>query len=103
MSIIAENWKNKNATGGRNCNCGSWNQHWINNSGISWPSKCSLEGCNNSATLGAHIINSSVSGEKIVPACDSCNKLESEFDLKVGITVVSANKSATCEQKVFMN
>lgn len=97
-SITAKNWKNKKGTSGRSCNCGSWKQHWINNSGKSWPSKCSIDGCNNSATLGAHIINSSVSGEKIVPACDSCNKLEGEFDLKGGVTVVSANKSESCEK-----
>ncbi len=98
MSITAENWKNKKGTGGRSCNCGSWKQHWINNSGKSWPTTCSIKGCNNPANLGAHIINSNVSGEKIVPACDSCNKLNSEFDLKGGITVVTANKSESCEK-----
>lgn len=98
MSITAKNWKNKKGTSGRSCNCGSWKQHWINNSGKSWPSTCSIDGCNNSATLGAHVINSNVSGEKIVPACDSCNKLDGEFDLKGGVTVVSANKSESCEK-----
>jgi len=98
MSITAENWKNKKGTANRSCNCGSWKQHWINNSSKSWPSKCTVKDCENSATLGAHIINSSVSGEKIVPACDFCNKLSDEFDLKGGVTVVSANKSETCEK-----
>lgn len=33
-----------------------------------------------------------------MPACDSCNKLDGEFDLKGGITLISANKQKTCEQ-----
>ena len=96
MSVTAYGWKNKKGTGGRSCKCGSWKNHWINNTGKSWQSTCSIAGCNNPATLGAHIINSSVSGEKIVPACDSCNKLDGEFNLKGGVTLVSANKQETC-------
>ena len=98
MSITAENWKNKKGTSNRSCKCGSWIQHWVNGSGKSLPKKCSIEGCDNLSTLGAHIINPNVSGEKIVPACDSCNQTSDEFNLKGGITVVSANKSETCEK-----
>lgn len=94
MGITASNWKNKKGTGGRTCKCGTWKQHWINNSGEAWPKMCSVDGCSNAATLGGHIINASVSGEKIVPMCDSCNKVDYEFDLKGGITVVSANKGS---------
>ncbi len=97
-NITAENWKNKNGTGDRECKCGSWKKHWINNSGKSWPMLCSVKDCNNSATLGAHVTNSKVSGEKIIPACDSCNKLQSEYSLKGGTTLVSANKSNTCDK-----
>ncbi|WP_139816719.1 hypothetical protein [Paenibacillus barengoltzii] len=98
MSLPADGWKNKKGTGSRSCNCGSWKDHWINNSKKAWPSTCSISGCNNAATLGAHVINSKVSGEKIVPACASCNKLDSEFSLKGGVTLVSANKQETCEK-----
>lgn len=97
MKITAYGWKNKGGTGNRSCNCGTWKQHWINNSGQSWPKKCSVLECSNGATLGAHIINSSVSGERIIPACESCNKLNSEFTLKGSVTLVSANKSTTCK------
>lgn len=97
MGLTASGWKNKGGTGSRSCNCGSWKQHWINVSGESWPKKCSIQGCINDATLGAHIINSSVSGEKIAPACDSCNKLSGEFSLKGGVTLVSANKQNSCK------
>lgn len=98
MNMTEKNWKNKKGTKERHCGCGTWKQHWINNSGKQWPTKCSVAGCNNSATLGAHIINKNVSGEYIVPACESCNQLDSEFDLKYGTTLVSANKQKTCGQ-----
>ena len=98
MDITADGWKNKKGTSDRSCKCKTWKQHWINNSGKLWPNKCSIRGCDNSATLGAHIINSEVDGEKIVPACDSCNKLSDKFSLKGGTILVSANKSKTCEQ-----
>lgn len=98
MDIKAEKWKNKNGTSGRSCNCGSWKLHWLNSTGESWPTKCSVKNCNNAAILGAHIINSDVTGERIVPACSSCNQLGGEFDLKGGVDVPSANKSLTCEK-----
>lgn len=97
MSITRIGWKNKKGTGLRSCNCGSWKNHWINYSGELWPLTCSIEGCYNIATLGAHIINQKVSGEKIVPACDSCNKLEGKFNLKDSVTLVPASKQKTCK------
>ena len=96
MGITAYGWKNKGGTGNRKCACGSWKNHWKNNSGKLWPSICSVVGCNSPATLGAHIINSAVRGERIVPACSSCNQLRNEFNLKDGVTLVSANKQETC-------
>ena len=96
--VTNKGWKNKKGTSIRFCNCGSWKQHWLNYSGITWPEVCSVEGCKNKATLGAHIYNSEVSGEKIVPACDSCNKRDESFDLKGGVTLVPANKQKTCDQ-----
>ena len=96
MTVPAKGWKNKKGTENRSCNCGSWKQHWINYTGETWPSICSILDCNKHATLGAHIINDEISGEYIVPACDSCNKLESKFNLKSDIELVSANKQKTC-------
>ena len=94
----AKNWKNKSGTGIRNCKCGTWKQHWINFSGKEWPESCSVSGCSNKATLGAHVINAEVSGERIVPMCASCNSLTGYFNLKGNITLVRANKSETCEK-----
>lgn len=96
--VTCENWKNKNGTADRACSCGTWKQHWINFSRKSWPDVCSVYGCTNKPTLGAHVINSEVSGEQIVPMCGSCNKLTKYFDLKDKTTLVSANKSETCEK-----
>ncbi len=89
-------WKNKAGTGTRSCACGSWKNHWIKFSGKTWPAKCSVSGCSNEPTLGAHVYNSNVNGEKIVPMCDSCNKLSGEFSLRDGTILVSANQSETC-------
>lgn len=98
MSITANGWFNKKGTKDRNCSCGSWKDHWINFSNKQWPNKCSVNGCSNIPTLGAHIQNSNVNGEKIIPMCDSCNKLSTLFNLDGGVTLVSANKAETCEK-----
>ena len=96
--MVYSGWKNKVGTADRACKCGSWKNHWIKFSDKAWPAKCSVEGCNNSATVGAHVYNKNVSGEKIIPACDSCNKRTDHFSLKYGVTLVSANKSERCEK-----
>lgn len=99
MAVLpATGWKNKNGTGVRACRCGSWKQHWLNFSGESWPDFCSVKGCMNAPTLGAHVFNGAVSGERIVPMCDSCNKISGEFSLKANVTLVSANRSETCDK-----
>ena len=98
MSLPNDGWKNKVGTGIRTCKCGSWKQHWINFSKKSWPADCSVKGCGNSPTLGAHIYNADVQGERIVPMCDSCNKKTDEFSLKGNVTCVYANTSITCDK-----
>lgn len=60
-------WKNKNGTSDRECDCGSWKNHWKNFSKSSFPEKCSVKGCSEKASLGAHIISEVVSGEWIAP------------------------------------
>ena len=98
MSITANGWKNKVGTANRSCACGSWKKHWINNSTKQWPGNCSVQKCTSSATDGAHVINTSVTGERIVPMCSPCNQLTSSFNLKNNVTLTSANKSDTCEK-----
>lgn len=98
MSITASGWKNKVGTKDRSCSCGDWKTHWVKFSKKTWPTTCSVGGCTSKATLGAHVINTDVAGERIVPMCDSCNKLTGTFSLKVGTGVPSANKAETCGQ-----
>lgn len=99
MNIPATDWKNKKGTSLRDCSCGTWSKHWIKYAKKAWPSVCSVYKCNNVPTLGAHIINSSVTGERIVPMCSSCNGLDETFTLKGGITVTSASPAETCEAR----
>lgn len=95
--VTATGWKNKKGTAERACLCGTWKKHWLNFSGETWPRVCSVDGCWNEPTLGAHVINANVTGEQIVPMCASCNNLSGSFNL-LGVRLVSANKSKTCEK-----
>lgn len=99
MSLVILPWKNKGGTGERNCKCGSWKRHWLNFSGQKWPKECSVKGCNNEPTLGAHVISYTKKGERIVPMCAACNKRTDSFALKKNAVDVSANRSETCEKK----
>lgn len=90
-------WSNKKGTSGRSCSCGSWKDHWLNFSYRPWPQFCSVSGCSSAPALGAHVFNSSINGEKIIPMCSSCNGLTTTFTLRENVKLVSANKSETCE------
>ncbi len=92
MSLPASSWKNKNGTSFRTCSCGTWQKHWQNQVKKPWPLQCSVLGCTNKATLGAHIIHSQVMGEKIAPMCESCNKRADNFNLKGGVSLSSAKQ-----------
>lgn len=98
MTLPISGWQNKHGTSERNCVCGSWKNHWINVSGNSWPKTCIVSDCSNAPSVGAHVINSKVKGEKIAPMCKSCNNSDDSFSLKGGRTLVNANKSETCEK-----
>ena len=95
--LPCDKWANKKGTSDRSCSCGSWKDHWLQNSGLNWPAACSVSGCSSKPVLGAHIYNSDVSGEKIAPFCDSCIKKDGKFSLKGGVRLVSANKQNTCD------
>jgi hypothetical protein len=93
---LSKKWRNKKGTRERKCSCGTWKNHWLKFSGSSWPLNCSVEGCLNISELGGHIICDEDTHEKIVPMCSSCNSKETEFYLKNGTKLVSANVSDTC-------
>lgn len=94
--VTAIGWKNKKGTADRSCACGTWKQHWINNTTKSWPAQCSAEGCSQTATLGGHVINPNETGEWIVPLCASCNGRDDSFDLKGSVTLVPARQMDSC-------
>lgn len=96
MSISTSGWKNKSGTGARSCRCGTWADHWVKFAKKQWPATCSVEACASRPTLGGHVVNPGVAGERIVPMCDSCNGLTGTFSLKNGTTVPSANTAETC-------
>ncbi len=102
MTLPAKGWKNKGNTSSRQCKCGAWKEHWQNFTNKSWPEKCACLNCNNGATLGAHVFNTSddVTGEWIAPFCSSCNNqgTDVEFTLKSSTTLIPANQQKTCKK-----
>lgn len=87
--------KNINGTSSNRCKCGNWLTHWENYSGA--PAIfCSVIGCNNSASVGAHVqkANSLVDKWYIVPMCQFHNF--SSGELEVSPPLVSANVNETC-------
>jgi hypothetical protein len=88
--LPTDGWQNKAGTSARNCSCGSWKEHWKRHTGKPWPNTCSVYGCNNTPTLGAHVHNATVIGERIVATCDSCNKRSGVFSIKGGVSFSNA-------------
>ncbi|EHU0329790.1 hypothetical protein RUX70_004440 [Vibrio vulnificus] len=94
--------KNAKGTGDRSCKCASWIKHWEKYSNKS-ANKCVVDGCNNSANVGAHITRPNAKSEDykthpyIVPFCSSHNgKHGEEFYSKINTTFVWANVKETC-------
>ena len=76
-------------------------KHWIKVSGKEWPGICSVSGCNNPATIGAHLVNMDVKDEIIIPLCDACNQENKELNLKSGTTVVMAALCNSCKYNPY--
>lgn len=95
MIVPLNGWKNKNGTSGRFCSCGSWKNHWINNSGEIWPTFCSASDCMQRAEVGAHVINYSLRDEWIIPLCNACNQRTDVFSISIFANPVPANKEKT--------
>ena len=95
MNFPINGWKNKNGTAERFCKCGSWKNHWINNSGKPWPWICCAADCMQAAEVGAHVINLVLEGEWIIPLCKACNQITDTFSISSLTVPVSANKEKT--------
>ena len=90
-TLPGSGWSNATGTGDKSCPCGTWKAHWLKHSGKSWPSTCSVVGCSNAPTLGAHVKNPGVSGNRITPMCDDCNQRTDTFSLSGTLTNADTN------------
>lgn len=99
MRLSPKNWTNVNGTSTRRCNCKTWKSHWENYAfRRGWPSRCSVLGCSNVPTVGAHVRKNNGAKNYIVPMCSSCNgKRNSVFHFKQNTMVVLANRRLTCD------
>ena len=81
-----------------NCNCGSWKNHWLSYSGArNWPAQCSVKGCTEPATVGAHVQFRHNGNWYIVPMCYSHNNMRGQsVELCDDTRIASANRSETC-------
>jgi len=92
--------KNINGTSKNQCNCNSWLEHWENFTGLI-AGDCSVRGCTNEATVGAHVlITDGRTPNKwwIVPMCHEHNHYTNYDEMILNKTVVlaPANVSETC-------
>lgn len=92
---------NINGTADNECECcGSWLEHWK-----TWTrsdrEKCCVNGCNNDAQVGAHVMIDDQRFKRcwwIVPFCRGCNKRTDQMELDARIALVSA-VVADCKAK----
>jgi hypothetical protein len=82
----------RGTAGRRRCACGSWLDHWYNETRSSRVI-CGVYGCGEMATVGAHveIMRGQDRGHYIVPTCHACNMNPEIMDLKADVIAVSAN------------
>jgi len=88
---------NVRGTSARKCGCGSWIDHYYNNSDPGdGGHKCAVLGCGSKSEVGAHVATSDGRSDKchyIVPMCKWCNgQDDTEFQFKSHIRPVTANK-----------
>ncbi len=94
--------KNINGISAKRCPCGSWLQHWVNNSGQLLPRYCAEAACVRSPSIGAHV-QKDIAGDDhwyIVPLCATHNAMTGKsIEVSTYVTFVSANVSETCGKR----
>jgi hypothetical protein len=91
--------RNLKSTSGRACACGSWIQHWRNETG-SKRQLCAALGCTRDAIHGAHVYlldNRHDWSWWIVPLCASCNHWRNDREMYIDcrVELVPANTQIT--------
>lgn len=92
--------KNINGTSQNKCSCGSWLKHWEKFSGLK-ANYCGEKSCMEINDLvGAHVQKADSDDNKwyIIPFCKTHNASTEELEIYSDYTLVSANKSKTCEK-----
>lgn len=85
-TVPSAGWSNARGTSNKSCPCGTWKDHWMKHSGTKWPSECLVVGCTTRPTLGGHVKNPDVTGNRIAPLCDACNQRSDTFSLNGTVT-----------------
>jgi hypothetical protein len=57
----------------------SFKDQWLEETGHSWPSKCSTKSCSDNPTVGAHIFINKKEYAYLVPMCHQCNMDRNNF------------------------
>ena len=93
---------NINGTSDTTCVCGSWLRHWEKFSSQSI-TICPVGICMNKDLVGAHVQKSDSSDKKwyIYPLCNAHNQSTGTLEVPDNYTLVSANKSETCEKRYY--
>jgi len=80
------------------CGCGTWLQHWENNSHQK-AGTCSASGCSRQADVGGHVQKRGVGDDSwyIIPICTPCNNQRGqEYDVEPGTIFVPIGKTPNC-------
>jgi hypothetical protein len=84
--------KNLHVTAEKKCTvCGSWLKHWEKKTGEK-AKACMKKGCSATAEVGAHVkkVGTTDNSHYIIPLCQGCNKLTTEFELNSAAKLASA-------------
>jgi len=89
--------KNCNSPAIKDCQCGSWLNHWTRISG-SMVRMCIVKGCNNFDMVGSHIqkVDSEDQDIYIIPLCKKHSESDEVLEIFNDIPLVSANVKTTC-------
>lgn len=86
---------NLTGTGDNTCTCGTWLAHWASYTGRV-PRFCSVIGCGDYATLGAHVMRPGDRTWYIVPMCAEHNAQKGPLSIGDSTELVPANVQQTC-------